>query len=1051
MKFQKTALSTMLLTVAVAMSGNVQAGDQFMAAKGQSQTFTSETKLPDGDSRTDYKLIGGWDHSDYGSEDSLDHAGINTDITLTSGSYDEIVGGNHVRNTKSSQTSPVMSIGNTKVTISGGSLEYAVGGSKASTSGGTDLINGRVEMVVSGDANISKKLVGGNYVKNSSAQGAGATPDKGGESVVGDIDLTLQGGTFEGMVIGGSFAENYTEKSGEGFAMKLTTQTGKINTTVTGGTYNGDVVGGSAASGKNSAVQNESSSLIISLTGDGTLAFKKDTRIVGGNFVSGESTSSLTTGNAGVVIDGNGNLDVASNIVGGDLIEQHSLGNVGASSKIQGTSSVTISAANFSTSEEIIGGSYVHAAGGTTERPAAAQVGSTRVEISAGTIGGNVIGGGKVNVSELEGHANETYAISHVGTANVLISGGTINGAVIGGGNAKARAGLDGGADVDAVNIEITGGEINGGVIGGGMAYNYDASNGSTLTAKTGSSSIEISNAVVSGFQYDSGIDNTVKFANTAIIAGGIAYDKKTASDNTDLVDAETQTTSIRVLNSTVKGNVYGGGYAHGNNAAANTNTAQMSFVDTEIQGDVSTGGLVENDSAVANVKTAALSMRDTIVTGNLVLGGDNAGADRVTSAEFTGVNTAKELTGKADSYTFNATEENGTEAILDVSGTIDAAGSMVDVNTNSAHTVITGENATMSVDKDTKLTVHSTFADTAYSFDEGDSLGQLIYTTKGLTVGDEVLSGTMTTNENAKVLSETLLGSVAFVNQGAEFIADEGMDAIVSAAKDGRFTAFGAMQGGRSSYETGSHVSVWGVSLAAGTAGKVGNMTMAGFIEAGWGRSDPSVSGASGDGDHDYYGVGGAVRYDFESPFYLDGSLRIGSSSTEFDGEFSGTKAEYDADSLYVTAHVGGGYVFDLSSTLAMDLYGRYMFTYLEGDEVGLHTGSGEKLDMDDTTAHTVRLGFSLLGNCTPEVAWHAGLAYEHVFDGDAESTLLVGGSRASLDTPTLEGNSGIVDVGFRYQPGGASDPWTFGVNLKGYVGDRQGVTGSFNALYTF
>ena len=39
MKFQKTALSTMLLTVAVAMSGNVQAGDQFMAANGQSQTF----------------------------------------------------------------------------------------------------------------------------------------------------------------------------------------------------------------------------------------------------------------------------------------------------------------------------------------------------------------------------------------------------------------------------------------------------------------------------------------------------------------------------------------------------------------------------------------------------------------------------------------------------------------------------------------------------------------------------------------------------------------------------------------------------------------------------------------------------------------------------------------------------------------------------------------------------------------------------------------------------------------------------------------------------
>ena len=73
-----------------------------------------------------------------------------------------------------------------------------------------------------------------------------------------------------------------------------------------------------------------------------------------------------------------------------------------------------------------------------------------------------------------------------------------------------------------------------------------------------------------------------------------------------------------------------------------------------------------------------------------------------------------------------------------------------------------------------------------------------------------------------------------------------------------------------------------------------------------------------------------------------------------------------------------------------------------------------------------------------------------EHVFDGKAEGELKFAGATAALDAPSLKGDSAIVDLGFTMKPE-ANGPWTIGVGLKGYAGDRRGGTGSVNVLYTF
>lgn len=417
-------------------------------------------------------------------------------------------------------------------------------------------------------------------------------------------------------------------------------------------------------------------------------------------------------------------------------------------------------------------------------------------------------------------------------------------------------------------------------------------------------------------------------------------------------------------------------------------------------------------------------------------------------------------LTVGTDNETVDDAHENavltmtGTGAVLDLQGRELVLKGEDSTLFSDSYDLITG--ASVAIDNTTTLVKEGTFTDALWSFEElaenADPYADGLQIVRGdLMSGGELISkGTLSANENSKTLAESFLGSIAFLNQGAEFIADEGMRAIVNAARSGKTATFGVVHGGSSRYETGSSVDVDGVTLATGVATKFGNLTAAGFIEAGWASSESHVRGTEADGDHDYYGVGAAVRYEFENPFYLDGSVRLGTASTEFDGRYGDASARYDADSFYGTMHVGAGYLVSITEALKLNLYGRYVLSYLDGDDVGLHTGNGETFSMDSTVTHAFRLGARLNGNFCDNAAWRFGLAYEHVADGDAESDVLAEGTRAALDVPTLEGDTGIMELGVTMTPS-ATSPWSFDVGLKGYVGDRRGVSGSALVTYAF
>lgn len=302
--------------------------------------------------------------------------------------------------------------------------------------------------------------------------------------------------------------------------------------------------------------------------------------------------------------------------------------------------------------------------------------------------------------------------------------------------------------------------------------------------------------------------------------------------------------------------------------------------------------------------------------------------------------------------------------------------------------------------------------------------------------------------HDNSKTLSEALLGSVALIQQGSEFIANAGVQAAVKALEHLSSSTFGAIGGGYSRYETGSHVDVTSVNATVGFAHKFAinakdMAIVAPFIDMGYGDSTSHVDNTSADGEHSYFGGGILGRLQFDK-LYFDASFRAGSASTEFDGKYQGDNATYDTDSLYLGAHFGLGYQFALSKDNSLDVYGKYTYTYLEGEDITLTDSAKSIFNTDDTTAHSTRLGVRFVGNYTDNLAYRAGLAWDHVFDGDANSKV----NNISLDAPSLEGDSAVIEVGINAQ---LTKAFNLDFGLNGYLGDREGVQGSINCNYAF
>lgn len=317
------------------------------------------------------------------------------------------------------------------------------------------------------------------------------------------------------------------------------------------------------------------------------------------------------------------------------------------------------------------------------------------------------------------------------------------------------------------------------------------------------------------------------------------------------------------------------------------------------------------------------------------------------------------------------------------------------------------------------------------------------------LTTDSDVLaSAKVQATESASSLIESLLGTAAFVRQGAEFVADDGLATMEFAARSKQgLNAFAVMQGSSMHYDALSGVDVSGFTLLAGAAVQQGNLTFASFVESGWGNSEGDI--AKNSTDLSYFGVGLAARYRFESGFYGEGAVRLGRASSDFAASFveEGDRARYESDVFYTTMHMAAGYELPLNDFVTADMYARYTFSFLDNDSVDLNDAAQSRAELDSVVSHALRIGARVKGGFTDAVNWKAGIAYEHMFDGAAGGTV----DGVSITEAEMDGGSVIGELGVSVKPGSGTGPWTLQFALKGYLGEREGVSGNGMLVYSF
>ncbi|MDR1487530.1 MAG: autotransporter outer membrane beta-barrel domain-containing protein [Deltaproteobacteria bacterium] len=316
--------------------------------------------------------------------------------------------------------------------------------------------------------------------------------------------------------------------------------------------------------------------------------------------------------------------------------------------------------------------------------------------------------------------------------------------------------------------------------------------------------------------------------------------------------------------------------------------------------------------------------------------------------------------------------------------------------------------------------------------------------------------------NPQSKALPEAFMAGLALVNQANDVLAGEGLSQAVSSAMAGvgGFSGFAATSGSHSRFKTGSHVDLDSFSLLIGLSKALAlssnHLVIGAFIEAGLGEYDSYNDFANaptvrGEGDTKYLGGGLLARYEFaessSGKAYVEASARFGKIDIDFSSrDLSaniGGLASYEFDTPYYGIHLGGGYDFAVNDRVNLDLYGKYFWTRQEGDSVV--TSNHDRVVFNDVDSHRIRVGGRLSYKVSELIHPYFGLAYDHEFDAKATSSVY----GLAIPAPKLEGGTGIGELGLEIRP--ANGKAAFGFGVQGYLGKREGVSGSLELKILF
>lgn len=616
-------------------------------------------------------------------------------------------------------------------------------------------------------------------------------------------------------------------------------------------------------------------------------------------------------------------------------------------------------------------------------------------------------------------------------------------------------------------------------IYGGTFNQNVYGGEAKDANAVTTNNSVYMKGGIVKGWIAGGWLTNSGKNSDNHVTITGNAQ-AYTVCGGHSAHDASANT--VDVNGNAQVNNVYGGygtgaGTISGNTVGVSGN-AQVSYVYGGYGGQADgnivtlTGGIVKASVYGGYQKEEGSANRNKVLlNGNADVSGANLYGSNL-SADLTDGNAliidgwnSSSANGNAvknvknfNAVTFkNLAWENGGIA-LNITGA-DAPGQLNDTQVNVENLTLAGGTAVKAGDK---MTFIQSNLDTGLSMDHVQLTEDTSFSQGVATVGelDVKLEGetnnlvgeikSVSFNPQTDVIAENRTAAAAFLNQGADIAADS-LDLLGSDYKYGLRT-FGSVYGNRSTYDAAGDVKINGWSEIVG----LGNVHRKGDGDLAWGVFYENGTGNyrtwnqfnnemfRGDGSLRYNGGGAAVRYTQDSGWYYEASVRAGTLTASMenavkDGE--GNSYGFDNDSTYWGVHAGIGRLIDTGRG-EWDLYGKYFHTDIEGSSFSI---AKDRFVFDSLTSDRLRLGARYTADQTKQWSLYYGLGWEYEFSGDSHMRA------AQWDAPeqSLGGSTGIAEIGTVWKPD--NSPWQADINIKGYIGEREGFSGRVQLSYTF
>lgn len=303
------------------------------------------------------------------------------------------------------------------------------------------------------------------------------------------------------------------------------------------------------------------------------------------------------------------------------------------------------------------------------------------------------------------------------------------------------------------------------------------------------------------------------------------------------------------------------------------------------------------------------------------------------------------------------------------------------------------------------------------------------------------------TTPSTGTVAGSVLPQTKSFVETrtAVSSVINNGQDSIVKAFANTSSTApiVAGVSHGRMRVESGSYANINGTNIVLGLGKQAGKTYWGPFVEMGWSRYDSHLdSGLRADGNAKYYGVGVYGKTTYDNGMYLEGSIRGGRTSYNYESNEIKTATKtvhtsYDAHNMYYAAHVGLGKVVSYGNGYEGTVYGNLFYSH-QGEATATLKGEGlgETYTFAGVNSLRTRLGYKVSKQLGNSYTGYVGAAYEHEFSGEAHATV----KGASTLAPSLGGSSGLVEVGVTY--GSTADTFTGTLNVEGWFGQKRGTT---------